>query len=137
MLKSGGQQTLASYIRKRFPNAKESELEGMRAAFLIEAVEVYWKPLSELERVRVHVGYGSSTIKILLPEFPEYSSTDKKRIEDEYHERYACRIKESHARMNALLWFLLSEEKKDEIRGYFPQDISVDELDLFNQNKKD
>ena len=132
----GSFEYFAKYIRKRFPNAKESEIEGVRAAFLIEGVEVHWKPASDLERVRVHLGYGSSTIKIFVPEPPDYTDADRRRIEAEYLDRYTSRIKESHVRMNALLWFLLSDTKKTEICQHFPDEIDPTELNLFGSDKK-
>jgi hypothetical protein len=132
----GSFEYFAKYIRKRFPNAKESEIEGVRAAFLIEGVEVHWKAVSELERVRVHVGYGSSTIKIFVPDLTGYTTADRQRIEGEYHDRYMSRIKESHIRMNALLWFLLSDAKKTEIAEHFPEEIDPTELNLFGSEKK-
>ena len=130
----GSFEYFAKYIRKRFPSAKESEIEGIRAAFLIEGVEVHWK--AEIERVRVHVGYGSSTIKVFLPDLAKYSDADRERLEGEYLDRYASRIKESHIRMNALLWYLLSESKKSEIAKHFPEDIDPAELNLFGSEKK-
>jgi len=131
----GSFEYFAKYIRKRFPNAKESEIEGVRAAFLIESVEVHWKAATELERIRVHVGFGSSTIKVLIPNLDHYTDVDRKRIEAEYHERYTSRIKESHIRMNALLWYLLSNEKKAEISEHFPEEINPSELNLFSTEK--
>lgn len=130
----GSFEYFAKYIRKRFPNAKDSEIEGARASFLIESVEIHWKAPTELERVRVHIGYGTSTIKIFVPELPQYSEADKRHVEDEFHERYASRIKESHVRMNALLWYLLNEKKKKEVRGHFLDEIAPSELDLFNND---
>lgn len=132
----GSFEYFAKYIRKRFPNTKDSEIEGIRAAFLIEGVEVHFQPAEELERVRVHVGYGSSTIKIFVPDLTTYTDADRRRIEDEYFDRYASRIKESHVRMNALLWYLLSEPKKEEIKKHFPNEIDPSELDLFQEGKK-
>lgn len=132
----GSFEYFAKYIRKRFPNAKESEIEGVRAAFLIEAVEVHWKAATELERIRVHVGFGSSTIKVFIPDLADYTDADRKRIETEYYDRYASRIKESHVRMNVLLWYLLSAEKKTEIAKHFPEEINPSELNLFNPEKK-
>lgn len=46
------------------------------------------------------------------------------------------RIKESHVRMNALLWYLLSETKKTEISSQFPDEIEASELNLFGSEKK-
>ena len=130
----GSFEYFAKYIKKRFPNTKDNEIENFRALFLIEAVEVHWRSETELERVKVHVGYGSGTIKVLVPEKTSYTEADKRRIEDEYHGRYTSRIKESHVRMNTLLWYLLSDLKKSEIKQFFPEEIATKDLDLFSDS---
>ncbi len=132
----GSFEYFAKYIKKRFPNAKNSEIENFQALFLIESVEVHWCPAKELAKTKVHVGYGSSTIKVFVPDNADYSDADRRRIEDEYHGKYVSRIKESHVRMNALLWYLLTDLKKSELRKLFPDEIEAHDLNLFESGSK-
>lgn len=130
----GSFEYFAKYIKKRFPSRRREDIEDFRSLFLIEVVEIIWRPADELDHVKIIVSYGSSTIKILVPLRPEYSEAEKHRIEDEYQGRYLARIKESHVRINCLLWYLLSEAKKAEIRQFFPEEIEVEDLHLFKRD---
>jgi hypothetical protein len=121
----GSWEYFAQYIKKRFPNVEDSDIENLRSTFLIEDVDVIFVSDEKIKRTIVRVAYASSTLIVQIPDNGKLNNDQKEEIRQKYLESFFPRIKESHARMNTLLWKLLSDKERLKISKTFPLDKEI------------
>lgn len=132
----GSAEYFSQYLKKRFPSMDDNEIEGIRSHFIVDKIDVDFVPVEDCPRKIVKVGYGSASLQVLIPDHPGLSPAEKEKIRDHYQGFYFNRLKEGHIRINALLWYLLPDDKKAEIQQHFPDEIDIDDLELFSTNKQ-
>lgn len=126
----GCAEYFSQYMKKRFPSLDDNEVEGIRSHFIIDKIDVDFFSAEICPRRIVKVAYGSSSLQVMIPDDEELTLSEKEKIRDYYQGFYSGRLKEGHIRINALLWYLLPEGKKNEIQRHFPPEIDIHDLDL-------
>lgn len=125
----------ARYVRKRWPKGKDENPFGDRGHLYLELIDVEFRPEDEVPRKIVRLGFASDTLHIILPD-RGFTIEEKETLRDFYQQKYAPIVKESHARINALLWQTFSLEERQEILSMFDRDSSL-ERDLKKAIQKD
>lgn len=121
------------YIKERFPEVGTACSENVRAAFLIEGIDVQFSKKCHKRDFRV--GFGEGKIKLLLPDHEDYDEDKREEIVIRYEERYTSVIKESQVRTMALFWRMLSFESRQKIQEELIQE--AEERRKFKTNLKE
>lgn len=108
----------ARYATKYGENEITSSGRSLRGYLYLEQIDVIFFPKERLPRKVLKLGYGSGTLKILLPN-RGYTEEQKELLRDLYQQKYAPILKESHARTNVFLWHTFSEKERAEILSAF------------------
>jgi hypothetical protein len=108
----------ARYATKHEENGSASNGRNLRGCLYLEQIDVIFCPNKRLPRKILKLGYGSGTLKILLPN-RGYTDEQKELLRDLYQQKYAPILKESHARTNVFLWHTFSEKERTEIVSAF------------------
>lgn len=111
----------SKYIKRRFSNMSEAGFENVRSAFLIEGLEIEFS--KKCKTRDFSVCFGSSKLKLTLPDHADYDDAKREEIMVRYEERFSSIIKESHVRVMALFWRMLSPEARKKIQAELNEEL--------------
>lgn len=112
----GSFEHLARYIKKRFPNSYDTQIENYRGTFIIEEVDVVFIDPKKNPRRIINLGFAENKMTIKIPDSMTFSNDDREELRDKYQIKYTSIVKESHIRAMTLLWKLLGDEAREELK---------------------
>jgi hypothetical protein len=86
---------------------------------LIEEIDVVFLDAKSCPRKTIHLGFAENKLTIQLPDVSGLTDEEKDIIRDQYQMNYAPVVKESHTRAMTLLWKLLGQEAREELKNEF------------------